>query len=345
MTSAITSVRGRRRRATVAIVTAVLLTSACGARVEDAPAASTSAAPVTVTNCRAPVTVPTTPSRVVTNDTGITEMMFALGLSDRMVGYTTYAGKERDVASSPWRTDFERTRSLGTSFTREVIQAADPDFVFAGWNYGFKESTGVTPDWVRSIGATPYQLTEACRQPGSTRRGIVRPLDALYDDLSSLGTVFGVRDRAEGLVRDYRAQVAQAAATAPAGDRRARVFLFDSADPSPFTSGRNAGPDDVIEKAGGKNIFHGLDDSWTSVSWEAAAQADPQVIVVVDYGEGAGNSVQAKIDALRAQPLMAGTTAVRENAFVAFPYAALVESPRNPATVTALASYLRGRGL
>lgn len=327
------------------ILAAVLLTGACGAHLEDTPAASVSAAPVTVTNCRAPLTVPTTPSRVVTNDTGITEMMFALGLSDRMVGYTTYAGKERDVASSPWRTDFERTRSLGTSFTREVIQAADPDFVFAGWNYGFKESTGVTPDWVRSIGATPYQLTEACRQPGSTRRGIVRPLDALYDDLTSLGTVFGVRDRADALVRDYRAQVARAAATAPSGDRRARVFLFDSADPSPFTSGRNAGPDDIIEKAGGENVFHGLDDSWTSVSWESAAQADPQVIVVVDYGEGAGNSVQAKIDALRAQPLMAGTTAVRENAFVAFPYAALVESPRNPATVAALASYLRGRGL
>ncbi|MEH3155988.1 MAG: ABC transporter substrate-binding protein [Gordonia paraffinivorans] len=291
-----------------------------------------------------PLSVPATPRRAVTNDTGITEMMFALGLADHMAGYTTYEGKDRDVASSPWRADFASTRSLGNAFTREVIQAADPDFVFAGWNYGFKESTGVTPDWIRSIGATPYQLTEACRQPGSTRRGIERPLDALYEDLDNLGAIFGVRDRAAALVTRYRDEVSRAAAGAPPADHRARVFLFDSADPTPFTSGRNAGPDEIIEKAGGENTFHGLDDSWTSVSWEAAAQADPQVIVIVDYGSGPSNTVQAKIDALRAQPLMSGTTAVREGNFVSFPYAALVESPRNPATITALAAYLRSRG-
>ncbi len=91
-------------------------------------------------------------------------------------------------------------------------------------------------------------------------------------------------------------------------------------------------------------MFDDLNDSWTSVSWEAAAQNDPQVIVVVDYGAGPANTVQAKIDQLRAQPLMAGTTAVREGNFISFPYAALVESPRNPATITALASYLRSKG-
>ena len=332
-------------RPALTLLAATVVLAGCGADVDDLARPSDPADAVRVTNCGAPLSVPATPRRAVTNDTGITEMMFALGLTGHMAGYTTYEGKERDVATSPWRADFTSTRSLGTAFTREVIQAADPDFVFAGWNYGFKESTGVTPDWIRGIGATPYQLTEACRQPGSTRRGITRPLDALYDDLTNLGTIFGVRDRAAALIRDYRAEVARAAAGAPPGDRRARVFLFDSADPTPFTSGRTAGPDEIIEKAGGVNTFHGLDDSWTSVSWEAAAQADPQVIVIVDYGTGPSNTVQAKIDALRAQPLMAGTTAVREGNFVSFPYAALVESPRNPATITALAAYLRGKGL
>jgi hypothetical protein len=56
---------------------------------------------VTVTNCVAPLTVTGVPRRVITNDTGITELMFALGLRDRPVGYTSYPGKERDVATSP----------------------------------------------------------------------------------------------------------------------------------------------------------------------------------------------------------------------------------------------------
>ncbi|MFI6313966.1 ABC transporter substrate-binding protein [Nocardia fusca] len=321
----------------------VVLTTACGAEIQEA-SKNAAGGSVTVTNCGAPLTVDGVPERVVTNDTGITEMMLALGLTDRLVGYTSYPGKERDIATSPWRAEFERVPPLGDAFTREVVQAAAPDFVFAGWNYGFKESTGLTPDWVRSIGAVPYQLTEACRQPGTTRRGVMEPLDALYADLLNLGEIFDVRAKADQLVAQYRAQVAEAAEGAPAGKDPARVFLFDSATPEPFTSGRTAAPSQIIRKAGGTNIFDDLNDSWTTTSWEAAAQRDPQAIVVVDYGAGPQNSVQAKINQLRAQPLMAGTTAVREDNIIALPYAALVESPRNPRAVVTVAGFLRSKG-
>ncbi|MFI5717309.1 hypothetical protein [Nocardia sp. NPDC051750] len=88
------------------------------------------------------------------------------------------------------------------------------------------------------------------------------------------------------------------------------------------------------------------DDSWTTASWEAAPQRDPQaiVIVIVDYGAGPENSVDAKIALLRRQPLMAETIAVRENNIIALPYAALVESPRNPQAVVAVAEILRSKG-
>ncbi|WAC54686.1 ABC transporter substrate-binding protein [Gordonia sp. SL306] len=332
-----------RTRSVIVCLAALLVLSGCGAQVEEAAPESGSAA-VTVQNCRVPLTVPGRPDRVVTNDTGITEIMFALGLSDRMVGYTSYAGKERDIESSPWRADFGRTTSLGDGFTREVVQSADPDFVFAGWNYGFKEATGVTPEWIRTLGATPYQLTEACRQPGTTERGIMPPLDALYSDLANIGDIFGARDRADALIADYRAEVAKADETAPPIDRRARVFVFDSADPNPFTSGRYAAPQQIISEAGGANIFADLADSWISTSWEAAAQRDPQIILIVDYGAGPQNTVDAKIRQLETHPLMSQTEAVREKRFLALPYAALVESPRNPAAITQVAGYLRSKG-
>ncbi|WP_327151057.1 ABC transporter substrate-binding protein [Nocardia sp. NBC_01329] len=331
------------RLITAVAVGCAIVTTACGADVQEAPKGAVGAS-VTVTNCDAPLTIDGIPERVVTNDTGITEMMLALGLADRLVGYASHPGKERDIATSPWKGDFERVPTLGDAFTREVVQAAAPDFVFAGWNYGFKESTGLTPDWVRSIGAVPYQLTEACRQPGTKRRGVMEPLDALYTDLTNLGEIFDVRDEADELISRYRDQVAAAADGAPAGQEPARVFLFDSATPEPFTSGRTAAPSQIIREAGGTNIFDDLNDSWTTTSWEAAAQRDPQAIVIVDYGAGPENSVQAKIDHLRAQPLMAGTTAVRENNIIALPYAALVESPRNPQAVVTVADFLRSSG-
>jgi iron complex transport system substrate-binding protein len=68
------------------------------------------------------------------------------------------------------------------------------------------------------------------------------------------------------------------------------------------------------------------------------------VIVIVDYGAGPANTVAAKITQLRTHPLMANTAAVRENQIISFPYAAMVEGPRNPATITELAKFLRGAG-
>lgn len=325
------------------VLLASVLLAGCGAQVDEAGPSPSPGAPATVTNCGAPLTVPGPPHRVVVNDTGTAEILFALGLTDRIVGYTTYDGKHVDYNTSPWKADFDRAPSLGTAFTRETIQAARPDFVFAGWNYGFKETTGVTPDWIREIGAVPYQLTEACRQTGSTRRGIMPPLDALFADLTNLGTLFGVPERADKLVAEYRARIDAVRASVPAG-RKARVFLFDSASPDPFTSGRTGTPQAIIESAGGENVFGDLDDSWTTASWEAAAQRDPQVIAIVDYGVGPENTPEAKLTQLRSQPLMASTTAVREGNVVVIPYAGWVEGPRTPGSVETLGAYLRSKG-
>ncbi|CAM3336873.1 ABC transporter substrate-binding protein [Tsukamurella hominis] len=320
------------------------LLAGCGATVEDTAPSASSGPPATVTNCGAPLTVPGPPSRVVVNDTGTAEILFALGLTDRVVGYTTYDGKHVDYNTSPWKADFDRAPSLGTAFTRETIQAARPDFVFAGWNYGFKETTGVTPDWIRGIGAVPYQLTEACRQAGSTKRGIMPPLDALFADLANLGTLFGVPERAEQLIAEYRARIDKVRTSSAPATKKARVFLFDSASPDPFTSGRTGTPQAIIENAGGENVFADLDDSWTTASWEAAAQRDPEVIAIVDYGVGPENTPEAKLTQLRSQPLMANTTAVREGNVVVIPYAGWVEGPRTPGSVETLGAYLRSKG-
>ena len=49
-------------------------------------AGTAQAAPVTVDNCGEPLTFETTPKRMVTQDINISEMAFALGLQDHMVG-------------------------------------------------------------------------------------------------------------------------------------------------------------------------------------------------------------------------------------------------------------------
>lgn len=318
-------------------VTAVLLTTACGARVAAEPPG---AGAVTVTNCGREVSY-APPSRVVTNDTGITELMFALGLGDRMAGYVIpAAARAGDVASSPWKADFERVPHLGEKITKELVQGAGADFVFAGWNYGFSESTGFTPDALAGLGIATYQLTEACRNGVGRQRGIMPPLEALYTDLRNLGRIFGVEDRAEALVADYREQVADAQRLV--GRNRPKVFLYDSGLDQPFTSGRNAAPQDIIDKAGGENIFGDLDDSWTTVGWEAVVDRAPEVILINDYADGDASTPEQKRAFLESYEPLKDVPAIRDKRFFVLPYAALVESPRNPAAVEAFARFLAG---
>jgi iron complex transport system substrate-binding protein len=314
----------------------LLLATGCGATV--AKDTSTSA-PVTITNCGKQVTFDKVPSKVVTNDTGITELMFALGLKDHMAGYVVDGNNTADLQTSPWKTDFDSSKKLADKISKEVVQGANADLVFAGWNYGFSESTGFTPDSLEQLGIGTYQLTEACRNGVGKQRGIMPALDALYTDLRNLGKIFRVEAKAEDLVKSYERQITEAGRLM-AGKPRPKVFLYDSGQDQPFTSGKNAAPQDIISKAGGDNIFGDLNDSWTTVNWEAVVQRNPDVILIVDYADGEANTPAQKQAFLEGFAPLTNAPAVKNKRYYSLPYAALVEGPRNPASIEAFAKFL-----
>ncbi|MET9800184.1 ABC transporter substrate-binding protein [Streptomyces sp. NPDC006368] len=333
----------RSRSAAVAAALALALTlTSCGAEVSSSAApGDDSAGAVTLDNCGQKVTFDTRPERVVTNDVGITEMMFALGLQDRMAGFVMPDDKG-DLSGIPWKDGYDTARWLSKKeITRELVVNARADMVFAGWNYGFGEDKGLTPDSLRKLGIASYVLTESCRNGRGAARGIMSPLDALYTDLANLGKLFGVEDRAEKLTARFRKQVADARARAPKGADRPTVFLYDSGRDKPFTSGRFAAPHDIISRAGGDHIMRDLADSWTTVGWESVVQRDPDVIVINDYGDV---TAEQKKRFLLSYPPLAQVAAIKHKRIFVLDYADLVESPRNPAAITALAAYLRTAG-
>jgi iron complex transport system substrate-binding protein len=317
-----------------------LTATGCGATVE--PTATTDAKAVTLTNCGRQVTFDKVPERVVTNDVGITELMFALGLEDRMAGFAMPDDKG-DLSGVPWKDGYEKVKWLSKDqLTKENVLDARADLVFAGWNYGFREDGGFTPDALKKLGIPSYILTESCRN-GRTKssRGIMEPLEALYADLTNLGKLFGVEKRAAGLIAGFKKQVAAVRAQIPAGGARPTVFLYDSGQDQPFTSGRYAAPDQIISEAGGTNLMHDVADSWTTVGWESVVARDPDVIVICDYGDV---GAEQKKDFLLSYAPLRDVSAVKHRRIVVLDYVDLVESPRNPAAIARLGAYLRTVG-
>ncbi|MCJ8309634.1 MAG: ABC transporter substrate-binding protein [Hyphomicrobiales bacterium] len=286
--------------------------------------ASTSAsADVTVDNCGAPLTFDKTPERVVVHDMNMTEMAFALGLQDKIVGLTGITGWYK---TSP---TFDELRGdipeLAPKYpTMENLLSANPDLFFAGWYYGMKPGGEVTPDTLAPFGVKTMVLTESCVHLNKDRP--VASMDLLFNDVERLGKVMGVADKAKELVVAWKAQLANIEAKT-AGRDKPRVFLLDGPADAPFTAGKFAIPDAMITAAGGANVTNDMDTSWGRTSWEAVAASNPEFLVLLDYQTGNGAADTFKF--LQEHPVMSGTDAVKNERWIGLRYEELTPGPAN----------------
>lgn len=302
---------------------AFLTTVAC------AIAAGAAIADTTVQSCNRSVTFDAPPERAISNDVNLTEMMLVLGLADRMVGYTGISGWK--TLDEEMRAGVEELPELSAQYpTKEVLVGADADFFFAGWNYGMKVGGEVTPETLEPFGIQVYELTESCSHIMDREKA---GIDVMYADLTNLGAIFGVEDRAAELVEGYRADLAAFTDGLEAGEPL-RVFVYDSGEDTPFTAGRYAMPTALIEAAGGVNILDDFEKSWATVTWEEVVDRNPEVIVIIDYGEV---TAAQKREFILSNPALAGLAAVKNDRFVTLEYVEATPGPRNIQAIKTLA--------
>ncbi|WP_134582909.1 ABC transporter substrate-binding protein, partial [Pseudomonas aeruginosa] len=219
-----------------------------GALLACADAALAERYPLSVRSCEREVTFERAPSRAVSHDINLTEMMVALGLQTRMVGYTGISGWWKNADPGLIAALKPLPELVARYPTAETLLDVDADFFFAGWGYGMRVGGDLTPASLEPLGVKVYELSESCAQIGEPRRA---SLDELYRDLRNLGRIFDVEPRAERLVASLQARIERARAGIPANTEAPRVFLYDSGEDRPFTSGRLGMPQALIEAAGG----------------------------------------------------------------------------------------------
>ncbi|RMR24714.1 Iron compound ABC transporter iron compound-binding protein [Pseudomonas amygdali pv. ulmi] len=292
--------------------------------------AQPSAYPVTVQSCDRSVTFTAAPQRAVSNDVNLTKMIVALGLQSHMVGYSGITGWNKP--DQALLRDLGNLPELASKYpSLETLLNANADFYFAGWNYGMRVGGDVTPQSLAPLGIQAYELTESCAQIMPRAEAT---LADVYNDLLNLGRIFDVQARAEALVAQMRRSVSEVQASV-AGKSSPRVFLYDSGEDRPMTAGRLAIPQALISAAGGQNVMGDVAASWTHVNWESVVQSNPEVIVIVDYGEV---SAAQKQHFLESNPALQSVDAIRNRRYVVLPYAAVTPGIDNVAAIETLAA-------
>jgi iron complex transport system substrate-binding protein len=303
------------------------------------PATSVAAAadPVTVSDCGTPVNYTQAPTRAVTNDINTTEDMIALGLESHMVGEFGASGSlpAHQPFPAEFAAGFKQIREVSSDyFTLEQLVALKPDFLFAGWNYGLQVGTNLIPSYLAKFGIQTLALTESCAHVQASKQSV--SVDDTYQDLTNLGQIFDVPQRAQLVIDSMKAQIAsvqpKVASLPPV-----TVFDYDSGTSAPFTGPGLAMVNSEITLGGGTNLFADLKQSWTSVSWEQVVKADPQCIIINDYSTP---TAAQKERFLETGPITKNLTAVKDHCFLPLTYDQVTPSPRNSEAIVAIAHWL-----
>lgn len=284
--------------------------------------------PLTIQSCNRQVLFNQAPRHAVSHDINMTQMMLALGLKPRMVGYSGISGWKS--VTPQMAKILDGLPELAAKYPSvETLLNANVDFFFAGWDYGMRVGGDLTPQTLQPLGINVYELTESCafvmKRPAAS-------LEDTYNDLRNLGKIFDVQDRAEALIATMQAQVAEVRTQLPAD--RPRVFLYDSGEDRAMTSGRLGMPQALIDAAGGRNILDDVEASWTRVNWENVVERNPQVIVIVDYGEV---SAEQKQQFLLDNPALQSVDAIKHRRFNVIPYVQATPGIDNVVAVQTLA--------
>lgn len=289
--------------------------------------------PLTITSCNREVTFKQAPRHALSHDINMTQMMLALGLKSRMVGYSGVSGWK--AVTPQMSALLDGLPELAAKYPSvETLLNANVDFLFAGWDYGMRVGGDLTPQALAPLGINVYELTESCafvmKRPAAS-------LDDTYNDLRNLGRIFDVQDRANALIAQMQEQVAQVQQDLPA--EKPRVFLYDSGEDRAMTSGRLGMPQALIDAAGGRNILDDVEASWTRVNWETVVERNPQVIVIVDYSEV---TAEQKQQFLLDNPALQGVDAIKNQRFIVIPYVQATPGIDNVLAVETLAKGFHG---
>ncbi|MEU2906964.1 ABC transporter substrate-binding protein [Streptomyces globisporus] len=323
------------RRTPALIAAAVLLPlalTACSsssdgdAATGDKESATGEGFPYTVKNCGVTTTYKTPPKRVVTMNQHVTEIMLELGLKKSLVG-TAYLD---DKVLPKYAKDYASVPVLAKEYpSYEQVLAANPDLVYGGYASAFTAGDGRGREAFKKSGIETRLNTESCTKGD-------QPMDTLYEEIREVGRTFGISDRAEAWVKQAKADNA-ATAKKLADLKPVSVFVYDSGDKTAFTAGGEGIGNELIERAGGTNVFADLDKPFGDASWENVVDRKPDVIVIYDYG---ATTVEQKKKRLLTDPALADVPAIKNKRFAVMPLSDAVLGVRVPAAVDKLAAQL-----
>lgn len=251
------------------------------------------------------------PTRVLALGGSVTEIVYALGQEDRLIG--------RD-STSTHPSDALTLENVG------YVRALSPEGVLS-----------IEPDLIIAIqGSGPPEAVEVLQAADVPWISVPEGYnaEAIRTKIETVAAALGVEEAGDALASEVDAALTDAVVSAARDDPPKVMFILSMQGGRIMAAGQNTGADGIIRLSGAKNALDGF-DGYQQVSDEAVLVAQPDVILMMDRGGGHA----AADDIIFGHPALGQTPAAQTGAIVRQSGLLLLGfGPRTPEAVTALSA-------
>jgi len=223
------------------------------------------------------------PQRLVSFGPSITEILFALGLEEKIVGVSNYC-------------DYPEAAKLKTK-------------VGDAFNPSLEKIVELEPDLVLTV--KQEQLNSELENLGVTFMVLdPKDIDGILGDIELVGEITGTEKEAKKLTKDMQDSISQVADLMEGVSKVSVFFIIDATDTTlPWTAGSGSFIDALITMAGGENIAGGTQGAWVQFSLEQIVSSDPEVIIIQTMTGGVPTISKEELEA---HPVWGEMTAVKQ---------------------------------
>jgi len=229
-----------------------------------------------------PSTEPKAEQRIVCLAPSMVEVVYALGLGDSIVGWSRYTDYPPDVEKRKgWvpygdyefvSVEDELAKDVAvvsgfTDYNADVIAALNPTIILA--------ESDIQKQMADELSASGYKVL--FNNP--------KTLDEVFEMILNIGEALGVSETAENLVNGYKADIEEIKAITK-DLPKVKVYIeiahvreYDGIPYGPYATGSGTPFDQMIEIAGGVNVFANLQGDYAEVTYQAIVDTNPDVIL------------------------------------------------------------------
>ena len=225
------------------------------------------------------------PQKIVSFGPSITEILFALGLGENVVGVDDYSDYPEAAKLKP---------KVGNAFSPsiEAVVGLEPDLILTVKQEQFNNE-------LDSLGIK-FMVIDP------------EDFDGILEDIELIGKITGVEKKANELVKEMRDSVSEVSALVEDAAKDTVFFIIDATDPiNPWTAGPGSFVDALIAIAGGENVAASTaGGAWMQFSIEQIVSSDPELIIIQTMPGGIPTVAK---EVLVGHAAWGGTTAVKQD--------------------------------